>query len=250
VATSFQFIDTHAHLDAFENVEEVLARAQRGGIGAIVAVGSDQPSNERILELALRFPRFVLPSIGLHPWRLEDRDLESNFSLIQKEIGRCVALGEIGLDFATPTPRELQAETLQRLLTIASREEKPILLHARRAWGESLQRLKNFHIKRAVFHWYSGPSDVLESLLEEGYYISATPAASYSERHRRAVQRVPLNRLLLETDAPESYRGVPSEPQDLWKTLQAVQALRPENKEQISLQTARNAVEFFSLGSE
>ena len=247
VATPFQFIDTHAHLDAFENAEEVVARAQRGAIGAIVAVGSDQSSNERILDLAHQFPCYVLPSIGLHPWRLKDGDLESNFSLIQKEIGRCVALGEIGLDFATAIPRELQDETLQRLLAIASQEEKPVLLHARRAWREALQRLKNFHIRKAVFHWYSGPMEVLGSLLDEGYYISATPAAAYSERHRRAVQRVPLNRLLLETDAPESYGGVPSEPRDLWKTLQAVRALRPENKAQISLQTDRNALEFFSL---
>lgn len=247
MAYPFQLIDTHAHLDAIENVEEVLARAQEGGIRAIVAVGSDRPSNERILELAHKFPGYVLPSIGLHPWRLESGDLEPSFSLIEKEIGRCVALGEIGLDFATAIPRELQNETLQRLLSIVSREEKPILLHARRAWEEALHQLKKFNIKKAVFHWYSGPPEVLRSLIDEGYYISATPAAAYSERHRRAVQQVPLTRLMLETDAPESYRGAVSEPRDLRKTLRAVNALRPENEDQISLQTYCNAVEFFSL---
>ncbi len=242
-----QLIDTHAHLEEIENVEEVLARAQETGIRAIVAVGSDHLSNERTLELAHQFPGYVLPSLGLHPWKLEGGDLESNFSLIEKEIGSCVALGEIGLDFATAIPRELQYETFQRLLGIASREEKPILLHARRAWGEALHRLKNFNIKKAVFHWYSGPLEILGSLIDEGYSISATPAAAYSEPHRLAVQQVPLHRLMLETDAPESYRGARSEPKDLWQTLQAVKALRPESEEEICLQTSRNAVKFFSL---
>ncbi len=243
----FQLIDTHAHLDAIENVEEFLARAQESGIRAIVAVGSDHSSNERTLELAHQFPGYVLPALGLHPWKLEGGDLESSFALIEAEIGNCVALGEIGLDFATAISRELQYETLQRLLGIASREEKPILLHARRAWEEALHQLKNFNIKKAVFHWYSGPPEVLGRLIDEGYYISATPAAAYSERHCRAVKQVPLDRLMLETDAPESYRGMVSEPRDLWKTLRAVNALRPEGEDQISLQTYRNAVEFFSL---
>jgi TatD DNase family protein len=242
----FRLIDTHAHLDAIQNLQEILARAQQGGIEAIVAVGSDRASNERILELAHQFPGYVLPSIGFHPSRLEG-DLEPNFSLIEKEIGRCLALGEIGLDFATAVSRELQMETLQRLLAIARQEEKPVLIHARRAWGEALHLLKNFHIQKAVFHWYSGPSEVLGCLIDQGYFISATPAAAYSEPHRRAVQQVPLNRLLLETDAPESYCGTISEPRDLWKTLQAVNALRPETEDEISLQTYRNTVEFFSL---
>jgi TatD DNase family protein len=238
-------VDTHAHLDEIKNIDEALARGRDAGIRAIVGVGMDGPSNEKILTLAQTYPGYVFPAIGLHPWRLEKDDGSTNFALIEKELPRCLALGEVGLDFALETAREKQIAILGRLLSIAARYKKPVLLHGRRAWAEALALLKTYKIERAVFHWYSGPLDVLDRILEAGYYISATPAAAYSDKHRQAIQRAPRPRLLLETDAPEEYRGKASEPKDLLTTVQAVSALWPENLEGVARQTFRNSQEFF-----
>jgi len=242
-----QLIDTHAHLDEIKDIDGALCRAKEAGIRAVMGLGSDLASNKRIMELSGRYPGYVFPALGLHPWRLETDDLEANFSLIEKELPRCLALGEVGLDFAIKTPKDRQAEILRRLLTMAVREKKPVLLHARRAWSEALDLLKAHDVRRAVFHWYSGPVSVLKEILARGYFISATPAAAYSEKHRQAIQMAPLNQLLLETDCPEVYQGVPSEPKDLLTVLTSVSELHGKEKEQVAGQTFMNAQVFFKL---
>jgi TatD DNase family protein len=242
-----QLIDTHAHLDEIKDIEGALCRAKEIGIRAIIGVGSDLGSNQRIMELASHYPGCVFPALGLHPWRLETDDLEANFSLIERELPWCLALGEVGLDFAIKTPKDRQAEVLRRLLETAIREKKPVLLHARRAWAEALDLLKAYDFGKAVFHWYSGPANILKEIFARGYFISATPAAAYSEKHRRAVQAAPLNQLLLETDSPEVYQGVPSEPGDLLTVLTAVSELYGKEKEEVARQTFTNAQGFFKL---
>ncbi len=240
-------IDTHAHLDKIGDIEAAVERAQKVGVRAIIGVGTDLVSNERILTLARRFPEVIFPALGLHPWHIQSHDLEANFSLIQGELPHCTAMGEIGLDFALETPRDYQKEILERLLEIAVRERKPVLLHARRAWAEVLDLVKTFHVEQAVFHWYSGPVEILRMVLEEGYYISATPAAAYSIKHREAIQVTPLDQLLLETDAPEVYQGSPSEPKDLLKTLLSVSRARGVEEGKIADQTFRNAQDFLRI---
>ncbi len=240
-------IDTHAHLDKIKDIEAALMRAQEAGIRAIVGVGTDLAPNEKILELASRYPHVVYPALGLHPWELHSHDLEANFVLIQRELSQCLAMGEIGLDFALETPQDYQKEILKRLLAIAVQERKPVLLHARRAWAAVLDLVKTSRVNQAVFHWYSGPIEVLNALLEMGYYISATPAAAYSPRHREAIQAAPLDRLLLETDAAEVYQGSPSEPEDLMKTLLSVSRLMGVEAEKIASRTFQNAQNFFQL---
>ena len=242
-----QLIDTHAHLDEIKDIDGALRRAREAGIRAVIGLGSDLASNQRIMELCGRYPGYVFPSLGLHPWRLETDDLEANFSLIERELPGCLALGEVGLDFAIKTPKDRQAEVLGRLLEMATREKKPVLLHARRAWAEALDLLKTYDVRRAVFHWYSGPASVLKEILAGGYFISATPAAAYSEKHRQAIQMAPLNQLLLETDSPEVYQGVPSEPKDLLTVLTSVSELYGKEKEEIAGQTFMNAQGFFKL---
>ena len=244
----FKLIDTHAPLAEVQGPEEALKRAQDAGVQAVVGVGTDLPSNEKILHLAARFPNFVLPAVGLHPWRLEGIDAEANFGFIEKEIPRCVALGEVGLDFALKTPREKQEEVLQGLLKIAFREKKPVLLHARRAWAEALRILKMRPVERAIFHWYSGPLDILQQVFAQGYWVSATPAVAYSAKHRLAIQAAPLDQLVLETDAPEAYLGIKSEPKDLLKTLQSVSELKGRSPAEIAQHTYRNSLAFFRLG--
>ncbi len=242
-----KLIDTHAHLDEIQDIEGALIRARAAGLRKIVAVGADLGSNKKILEIARSFPDIVFPAVGLHPWRLDGMDIKANLDFIEKELPNCLALGEVGLDWAIQVSRAEQEEVLGKLLAIATRERKPVLLHARRAWAEAFQLLRSFQIDKAVFHWYSGPLDVLQKILSQGYLISATPAAAYSERHRQAIQNAPLASLLLETDCPEKYRGKESEPKDLWTALHAVAEVKRLKAEEIANQTFSNAFDFFDL---
>jgi len=242
-----QIIDTHVHLDELKDLGGALQRAQAAGVKAIIAVGMDFLSNKKILELSAQYPNFVYPALGFHPWRISAGQIEENLDLIKKEVEGCVALGEIGLDFALETPQDYQVKVLEEILSVALKQKKPILLHARRAWGRTFELIKEWKIEKAVFHWYSGPLDILSKIIAGGYYISATPALAYSERHRQAIRAAPLERILLETDAPETYQGMASEPKDVRRTLAEVSAVKRLPTEEVAQQTFRNAQEIFQV---
>ena len=254
---SYKLIDTHAHLDELKNLDLVLEEAKKAGIIAIVAVGSNQQSNGRTLEVAQQHRQFVYPALGLHPWELANLgplEIDDNLRFIEQNIASAVAVGEIGLDYdkrvLKVASKELQQEVLGRLLNIARKYAKPAIIHSRYAWKDALNLVQDVGIDKAVFHWFTGFSSVLKDIIEAGYFVSATPAAEYHEEHRRAVKEAALQKLLLETDCPVTYgreARYESRPIDVLRGLKAVSQLKGVDEATIAEQTTRNAIEFFSF---
>jgi len=253
----YRLIDTHAHLDELENLDVVLEEAKRGGVIAIVAVGSDYQSNVKILEISQRYCSFVYPALGLHPWHLANLELsqiDANLQFIEHNIATVVAVGEIGLDYdkrvLKAVSKDLQKDVLMRLLNLASGYQKPAIIHSRYAWKDAFQLVRDAGIDKAVFHWFTGFSSVLRDIVGADYFISATPAAEYHEEHRRAIKGTPPGRLFLETDCPVTYgREVryQSGPADVVRSLKAAAQLKGVDEAAIAEQTTRNAITFFSL---
>jgi TatD DNase family protein len=253
----YKLIDTHAHLDELKNLDLVLDEAKKAGIIAIVAVGSNHQSNIKTLEISKKHRRFVYPALGLHPWELGNLgtfEIDDNLRFIERNIASAVAVGEIGLDYdkrvVKVASKELQKEVLGQLLNIAKKYAKPAIIHSRYAWKDALHLIQDIGIDKAVFHWFTGFSSILHDIIEDGYFISATPATEYHEEHRRAVREVPLQRLLLETDCPVTYGRAAryeSKPADVLRDLEAVSQLKGIDEAKIAEQTTRNAVNFFSL---
>lgn len=250
-------IDTHAHLDEIEDIDSALKQAAQAGVEAVLAVGQGLTSNQKILELAARYPATVYAAVGLHPWAMRNLDetgIEENISFIKNHLLSACALGEVGLDYdkrvLKGAGKELQQNVLRRLLQLALEFDKPVSLHSRYAWKDCLHLAKETGIKRLVFHWYTGFSSTLSELIEAGYYISATPAAEYHDEHRRAIREAPLNRLLLETDCPVFY-GRPdryrSQPADVLRSLKAAAQIKGMDERELSVQTTANAIELFKL---
>ncbi|MGQ9546465.1 MAG: TatD family hydrolase [Dehalococcoidia bacterium] len=253
----YKLIDAHAHLDELKNLDLMLEEAKRAGVIAVVAVGSNRQSNTKTLEIAQKYPGFVYPALGLHPWELGElgpSGIRDNLDFIERNVASAVAVGEIGLDYdkrvVKVASKELQKEVLGRLLDIAKKHASPAIIHSRYAWRDALEVVQDARVPKAVFHWFTGFSGVLEGIIDGGYLVSATPAAEYHEEHRRAVKEAPLERLLLETDCPVSYgreRKCESRPADVLRTLKAVCQLREVAEATIAERTTRNAIEFFSL---
>lgn len=202
-------IDAHAHLEELHNLEVEFEKARLAGVIGIIAVGSDLASNKRVLEISRSHHGFVFAALGLHPWSLRE-GFSQGVEFIEQSIDECVALGEVGIDYWIKKDRRLQLAAFMEILDLAERHEKPLILHTRGAWRNAFELVSERRIKKAVFHWYSGPLDTLRELLDRGFYVSATPAVEYSEPHRQALKEVPLERLLLETDAPVVYKGLES----------------------------------------
>ena len=107
--------------------------------------------------------------------------------------------------------------------------------------------VKDAGIKKAVFHWYSGPLEVLEKIIDHGYYVSATPALAYSPAHQEAMISAPLERILVETDSPVEYQGRISEPADLMTTLEELSRLKGMDLVETRKITTANAKHFFGI---
>jgi TatD DNase family protein len=252
--SGFGLVDCHAHLEEQEDPEAAIERAERSGVRAIVAVGSDIESNRRVLSLSGRHGEMTVhAALGIHPWRLEGRDVEQDLAFMERNLGRAVAVGEVGLDFwlkesrKDPFRRKRQEDIFRRVLSLGRDLSKPVIIHARGAWRECLTLVLEEGISKAVFHWFSGPLDILRELLNHGYLISATPAAHYSEKHQSAIREAPLERILLETDSPVVYEGRRSEPADVVRTLQAVATIKQIPEEEAAEVTTKNAAGFFGL---
>lgn len=240
-------IDVHAHLDELAELSSSLEEARKAGVIAIVAVGSSLESNQKTLEIAATNPDYIYPAIGYHPWDIKEDEVETNLLFIQDHLDKCVALGEIGLDYKAKIKKELQHKILGQLLDLANQFSKPIIVHCRYSHERALKMIMEKKIERAVFHWYSGSLDLLDEIIAQGYFISATPALLYSLHHQEAIKKAPLERILLETDTPVTYQGIESRPKHVRITLEQVAKLKDLEVSAVARQTTANARSFFQL---
>ena len=240
-------VDSHTHLEELDDLPESLEEAKAAGVCGIIAVGMDIESNKKILKITAANSQFVYAALGYHPWEIKEEEVEANLSFIRDHIEEGVALGEIGLDYKIKVKKELQWKVFEELLDIALESNKPVIIHCRYSHRRAFEVVGEKKIKRAVFHWYSGPVDLLDKIMSMGYFISATPALIYSPPHQEAIRRAPLERILLETDTPVSYQGKESRPKDVWISLEQVARLKKLDPNIVSEQTTTNASQFFQI---
>ena len=253
-------IDTHAHLDHVKDLPGVLTSAGEAGVSAIVAVGEDLESNRKILDISrsVSHPR-VYPGFGFHPDRVHRQDCESCLAFIKTHSREAVAVGEIGLDFSYPWVRgnaslkEKQREVFRLFLRAASDADLPAVIHSRGAWQDCVDITLEEGTRKAVFHWYSGPLNVLETILSRGYYVSCSPSLAYSKPAQAVVLATPWDRLLVETDTPVFYRnpdgpgGFTATPGDVRKTLTEVCRIKKYSEDAAAEVLNRNARLCFAL---
>ena len=252
-------IDTHAHLDHLENVTQALEEAHLAGVVGVVTVGVDLASNRKNLELknSVKNPQ-IFVALGIHPGNIHPAEVESCIQFIREHITEAVAIGETGLDYWYPwvkknfEKKQEQQNVFHRQLDLAKEFDLPVVIHSRGAWKDCLEMTKEAGVKEAVFHWYSGPLDVLSGIMDNGYYVSTTPSLAYSPQSRAAITHAPIERTLIETDCPVFFKdgedGFKAEPKDVFRTLKAYCALK-EMEEREALEVFnKNARNFFNFG--
>lgn len=203
IAGNAHFIDSHCHLDAVDDLNSRLASARAQGIDQFIVPGIESVQWQRVTELRASG---VFYALGTHPWYVHNPQAEA--ALLASAIERYspVAVGEIGLDFyrgkAARPEKNLQLESLERQLDIASQNGLPVILHSVKAHNELLEMLKRFPQVRGVVHAFSGSAQIAEQYTELGYFFGAGPLIVQSAKLQRVFQQLPLNRIVLETDAP------------------------------------------------
>lgn len=246
-------IDTHAHLDACERPEaDLVADAERAGVRRVLAIGMDGASCRAALAAAEAFPQ-VFAAIGRHPSMttgFDDADAAELAALSAHE--RCAAIGETGLDFKRDyAPRADMERAFRAQMELARETGKPLVIHTREAADETLALL-DAHAPGhpTVMHCFS-LVDHLDACLERGHWISFAGNVTYpkSDALRAAAQRVPEDRLLVETDAPylaaQPLRGRENEPAHVVHTARALAEVRGVSYEALEATVERNAAEVF-----
>jgi TatD DNase family protein len=247
---TLNLIDAHVHLDMIRPVEPAIANARAAGISVIVAVGMDIFSNRKTLELSRQFPGMVYPALGYHPWNIKEEEIDKTLAFLDEHLKNAVALGEVGLDYKVKVKKEVQHRVFESVLDLAEKYGTPVNVHSRYSYERTHAMVTAAHIPKAVFHWYSGPMEVLDKIIADGYCVSATPALAYSYHHREAMIRAPLSNILIETDAPVEFNGKPSEPATLVETLHELARLKEMPVSEIAQITSENSRKFYALKEE
>lgn len=250
-------IDTHIHLDASDFDSDraaVLARARLAGVNGFVVPAVDREGFSRVLALAETTPG-VFPALGIHPLYVgsaEESDLDALDVLLAQ--GRAVAVGEIGLDYHAPgvdTVRQQAFFTAQ--LKLARRHGLPTILHIRRAQDAVLAALRRIRTKGGIAHAFNGSFQQADAFIKLGFKLGFGGAMTFggSCRIRRLAAELPLDAIVLETDAPDmppvwTY-GERNMPENLLRVAQVLAELRGVSLEEIARASSVNARAVLSL---
>lgn len=249
--------DSHVHLDdsRFDgDRNDVLDRARDSGVSIQIVPGVDAASWPRIKALCTTHSG-LFPAYGLHPMFLAQHRPEHLVCLpqwLQQE--NAIAVGEIGLDFYIEgLDPELQRHYFLRQLELARESDLPVIVHARRALEEVTLTLRRVGGLRGVVHSFSGSLEQAQQLWRLGFHLGIGGPATYerAQRLRQVVAQMPIEFLLLESDAPDqpdaSHRGQRNEPAYVADVLRCVATLRGESEEHVAEATTANARRLFKL---
>jgi len=247
-----RLVDSHCHLDdsRFDaDREEAIARAQATGVTAMLAVGTGDgpPDLEAGIRIANRYP-FVYATVGVHP-HVASKASEETFSRLRELAAgaKVVAVGEIGLDYHYDySPRPVQQEVFVRQLEIAAEARKPVVIHTREAWEDTVALLRGRLPLGGIMHCFSGDEQRAREALDLGLYLAFGGVLTFpkAEDVRRAARMTPEDRLLLETDcpylAPAPQRGRRNEPAFVVEVARRLAAERGQTIERIAEATTLN----------
>lgn len=207
-------IDTHCHIDLYKNPKQILEECEKAGI---VTIGmTNLPSHfEMGYNHILQFKKARL-SLGMHPLYANQHAKE--FKSFSDNLSKTSYIGEVGLDFSQEgvATKKIQIESFDKILNELKSDRKLLSLHSRRAEKEVLERLINYNIKTAIFHWYTGPIGLIQKIIDAGYYFSINPAMIRSTNGQNIIKKIPFSNILTESDGPFiEIQNRPCEPADI-----------------------------------
>jgi len=251
-------IDTHAHLNFPDyediSVETILTRAKEFDVHRILNVGTSPATSQASIDLAEKFPE-IYAAVGIHPHDAHltnEADIETLYNWA-KQNPKVVAIGEIGLDYFKPqNSADDQQRVFQALLAMSKELELPYIIHNRESSEDILRIIKESNYSNGVLHCFSGDVSFAEEVLRLGLMVSFTGIVTFKNASlvQQAATVVPLDRMMLETDAPflapTPYRGQRNEPAYVSLIAEKISELKGEPLAAIKEVTSANALSFFS----
>jgi TatD DNase family protein len=253
-------IDTHSHIYSEEfdaDRTEMIQRAKSVGVEHIILPNVDSESLSRMLKLESEFPGYCHAAIGLHPTSVNE-NFETELNIVESELKsrKWIAIGEIGIDlYWDKTYYNQQVIVLTQQIEWAIKFNLPVIIHIRDSFDETLQIMAQYQHSglKGVFHSFTGTCEQAEKLLEyEGFMLGINGVVTFkNSRLTNALEKVPLSRLVLETDAPYlapvPYRGKRNESSYLRLIAEKLSEIYKVPYNQVENQTTENAIKIFRL---
>ncbi len=261
-------VDSHAHLNfkAYnKDRSDVITRCLQNNM-KVINVGSQLPTSQKAVELALQNPDAMYAAVGFHPVHSEkiEYDLAAFRDLIEKNRKAIVAVGEIGLDYYRLEAnteedeqkiKEDQKELFKIQYQLAQDNNLPVIVHCRDAYDDLInlcQEISDQHI--GVVHCFLGDVAIADKFLQQGFLLGFTGIITFGddEKLKEVIEHVPLKKMLIETDAPYlspvPFRGKRNEPLFVQYVAEKIAEIKGISKDKVVEQTAGNASQLFQLG--
>ena len=252
-------IDTHSHIDLEnfqDHFEQILQNAKENSVEKIIIPGVEPKGFGRIVELCEKYPN-LYGAIGVHPEDVNsyNSDVENTINKLL-ENPKIIAVGEIGLDYYWDKSQiEEQKTIFEKQILIAKQHKKPILVHDREAHADTFDILKRTNAAETgvIMHCFSGSVEFAMECIKEGFYIALGGVVTFknAKKAKEVAMKVPLDKLLLETDAPYMapvpHRGKENEPAFVKYVAQEIADLRNISFEEVAEITTKNAKNLFGF---
>lgn len=249
-----KFIDVHAHLDGFNDVENVINDAKISGVERIITAGYNLVSSKRCVELANNYSE-IYAVIGVHPENIGEANedyLEELKALASSD--KVVGIGEIGLDYHYAGDKEKQKKFFVEQIELANYLNLPIVVHSRDAMGDTIEILKEHRVKRGgLMHCYSGSVESAKELQKLNFSFSFGGVCTFKNAKNvcSVIESLPLKLMMLETDCPYlcpvPYRGERNEPKYIPLIAEKIAELKELELSEVAKVTTSNAEIFFKM---
>src|SRR3989344_2282276 len=246
------YVDCHCHLDWFREPALIAEEAGKKGVKAIITCSTSPESIEKHISMAGKI-KGVNVCLGVHPCDLllmPTATFNSAFSLVEKNIHKAVAVGEVGIDYKradTPEKRGRQETVFVEFIELAKEHSLPLVVHARYAEKQAMKVLEKNGAEKVLMHWFTNSIESVKTAADLGYYFSAGPITIHSEEAAAVASKMPLENLLLETDAPVPFKGKQSAPSLIPEVAERIAELHSAESKEIMKKTTRNAKELFKI---
>ncbi len=246
------WFDAHCHVNELDDAAEEIQNALSENVSAMACNAVDLESMKKIMELSKRF-KSIRPFIGMHPSNLlnmSETELEDAWKFVQENISTAAGVGETGLDYRdaeTPEQRTMQQAWFEKHLQLAKEFGKPASVHSRMARDDVLRIVEKTRAKRVLLHWFMGNESQTSKAIELGCWLSIAPGVLDQPQWKRFAERVPLHKLLLETDCPVPYNGRQSKPDWIPRIAEAVAEARKISVESLEEALEQNALDWLGV---
>jgi len=279
-----RYVDVHAHLEhkRFDgDLDKVIERAKKAGVEFMITSGVNPETNRRALEIAEDYD-IVKVSFGIYPIdalanevkngapngvpqkpelggkssgflrNVEKFDVDEELNWIEKNKRKCVAIGEVGLDYNWPDfaeHKEKQIGVFEKVIELAKKLDLPLIVHSRKAELDAIEILEKHQVKKVVMHCFNGRRSLIKRGVDNGWFFSVPPVITRLEHFKMLVGLVPLEQILTETDAPylSPVVGERNEPANVGVTVREIASVKGISEEEVANQVFKNAEGLFRI---